>query len=58
MVLKPSVRSLKHLPKKSTEAILPFAVGAAGAVAAGSHIENKNIRKSDRRYQSKYKNTK
>ena len=44
--------------KKSTEAMLPFAVGAAGAVTAGSHIENKNIRKFDESYQRKYKNTK
>ena len=46
------------LTKKSAEATLPFAVGAAGAVAAGSHIENQNIRKSDTDYQRKYKNTK
>ena len=34
------------------------AVGTAGAVAAGHHIENKDIRKSDTSYQRKYKTTK
>ena len=48
---------LDTLAKKSMEALLPFAVGGAGAVAANHHIENKNIRKSDTDYQRKYKNT-
>ena len=46
------------ISKKSMEAILPFAVGGAGAVAAATHVDNKNERKSDTSYQRKYKNTK
>lgn len=49
---------VKTLAKKSAEATLPFAVGAAGFVTAGAHAGNKNIRKSDTSYQRKYKNTK
>ena len=48
----------KTLAKKSAEATLPFVVGAAGAVAAGDHSENKEARLSDTSYQRKYKNTK
>ena len=48
----------KTLAKKSAEATLPFVVGAAGAVAAGAHSENKEARLSDTSYQRKYKNTK
>ena len=46
------------LVKKSMEAILPIAVGYAGAVAAKNHSENKEARLSDTSYQRKYKNTK
>ena len=46
------------LVKKSMEATLPIAVGYAGAVVAGSHIHNKQTRKSDKSYKRKYKNTK
>ena len=36
----------------------PATYGIAGAVAAGYHVKNKNIRKYDKDYQRKYKNTK
>ncbi|NCC02421.1 MAG: hypothetical protein EOM34_17605 [Clostridia bacterium] len=49
---------VKTLFEQVGQRTLPVVGGVAGALAAASHVGNKNERKSDRRYQSKYKNTK